>query len=257
MCSFLLYYILMTKLEIASYIDHTLLAPNAGVHDISKLCAEAAAYHFASVCINPCYIQYARSALEGSGVKICTVIGFPFGTSTSEVKAMEARDAIMNGADEIDMVINIGAAVDGRFSLVGSDIAFVVKAARDEAGKLGRSVVIKVIMETCFLDNETLKLCCLCAKKAGADYVKTSTGFASPKGLEGQPLPNGASEFHVQFMREVVGWDMGVKASGGIRNARTAIAMLKAGASRLGTSSSVRIIESWDESEETILPKHP
>jgi len=257
MCSFLLYYILMTKLEVASYIDHTLLAPNAGVHDISKLCAEAATYHFASVCINPCYIQYARSALEGTGVKICTVIGFPFGTSTSEAKAMEARDAIMNGADEIDMVINIGAAVDGRFSLVGSDIAFVVKAARDEAGKLGRSVVIKVIMETCFLDNETLKLCCLCAKKAGADYVKTSTGFASPKGLEGQPLPNGASEFHVQFMREVVGWDMGVKASGGIRNARTAIAMLKAGASRLGTSSSVRIIESWDESEEIILPKHP
>ena len=256
MYNILLYYYLMTKLQIASYIDHTLLAPDAGVHEISKLCAEAAVYHFASVCVNPAYIQYACSALEGSGVKVCTVIGFPFGTSTSEVKAFEARDAIRNGADEIDMVINIGAAVDGRISLVGSDIAFVVKAARDEAGKLGRSVVVKVIMETCYLDNETLKLCCLCAKKAGADFVKTSTGFGSPKGLEGQMLPNGASEFHVKFMREVVGPDMGVKASGGIRNARTAIAMLKAGANRIGTSSGVRIIESWDESEEINLPIH-
>ncbi len=250
----LLYYESMTKLEIASYIDHTLLFPAAGVKDISKLCAEAMTYHFASVCINPCYVQYAASTLEGEGIKICSVIGFPFGTSTSEVKAMEARDAIMNGADEIDMVINVGAAVDGRISLVGSDIAFVVKAARAEAEKLGRQVVIKVIMETCYLDNETLKLCCLCAKKAGADFVKTSTGFGAPKGLEGQMLPNGASEFHVKFMRETVGWDMGVKASGGIRNARTAIAMLEAGANRIGTSSSVRIIESWDENYPVNLP---
>ena len=251
----MVYYIYMTKLEIASYIDHTLLAPEAGVKDIQKLCSEAAVYHFASVCVNPCYVSYAHSSLVGSGVKVCTVIGFPLGTASSEVKAYEACDAIKNGADEVDMVINIGAAVDGRISLVGSDIAIVVKAVRELEAKLGRKVVIKVIVETCFLDNETLPLVCLCAKKAGADFVKTSTGFAAPKGLEGQLLPNGASEFHVKLMREVVGWDMGVKASGGIRNAQTAIAMLKAGANRLGTSSSVRIIESWDESLEIQLPE--
>lgn len=246
----------MTKQEIASYIDHTLLAPEAGVKQISKLCSEALAFKFASVCVNPNYVQYAASALAGSGVKVCTVIGFPFGTSTSRVKALEARDAIKNGADEIDMVINFGAAMDGCYSMVGSDIAMVVKGSRREAERLGRKVIVKVILETCFLDNDTIKLCCLCAKKAGADFVKTSTGYASPKGLEGQPLPNGASEFHVKLMRDTVGWDMGVKASGGIRNAKTAIAMLEAGANRIGTSSGVRIVESWDEEAVIKLP-HP
>jgi len=244
----------MTKLEIASYIDHTLLAPQAGVKEISQLCNEAATYKFASVCINPCYVDYAATALKGSGVKICTVIGFPLGASTSHSKAMEARDAIKKGADEIDMVINIGAAMDGRYSVVGSDIAIVVSAARKEAERLGKSVLVKVIMETCFLDSETLKVCCLCAKNAGADFVKTSTGFANPKGLEGQSLPNGASPFHVKLMRETVGWQMGVKASGGIRNANTAIAMIEAGANRIGTSSGVRIVENWDESADVKIP---
>ena len=247
----------MTKQEIASYIDHTLLAPQAGVKEISQLCTEAATYGFASVCINPSYVSYAATALKGTGVKVCTVIGFPLGATTSHAKALEARDAIKNGADEIDMVINIGAAMDGRISVVGSDIAMVVKGSRREAERLGKKVIVKVIMETCFLDNETLKLCCLCAKKAGADFVKTSTGFATPKGLEGQQLPNGASEFHVKLMRDTVGWDMGVKASGGIRNARTAIAMLQAGASRIGTSSGVRIVEGWDEDAPIKLPKRP
>lgn len=154
------------------------------------------------------------------------------------------------------MVINIGAAIDGRISLVGSDIAIVVKAAREEAAKLGRTVVIKAIMETCFLDDDTLKLCCQTAKKAGADFVKTSTGFATPKGLEGQQLPNGASAFHVKLMRKAVGKDMGVKASGGIRNAKTFIEMLEAGANRIGTSSGVRIVENWDENEVVKLPKY-
>lgn len=244
----------MTKEEIASYIDHTILSPEIGVKQISQLCAEAIKYKFASVCVNPCYVGYAASALEGTGVKVCTVIGFPFGTSTTIAKALEARDAIKNGADEIDMVINFGAARDGCFSLIGSDIAMVVKGSRKEAERLGKKVVVKVIMETCYLDNETLKLCCLCAKKAGADFVKTSTGFASPKGLEGQQLPNGASEFHVRLMRQTVGWDMGVKASGGIRNAKTAIAMIEAGANRIGTSSGVRIIEGWDENEPIHIP---
>ena len=246
----------MTKQEIASYIDHTLLAPEAGVKEISQVCSEAASYGFASVCINPCYVSYAATALKGTGVKVCTVIGFPLGAATSASKAMEARDAIKNGADEIDMVINIGAAIDGRFSVVGSDIATVVKEARQEAEALGKSIIVKVIMETCFLDNDTLKLCCLCAKKAGADFVKTSTGFAIPKGREGQPLPNGASEFHVKLMRDAVGPDMGVKASGGIRNAKTAIAMIEAGANRIGTSSSVRIVEGWDESAPVKVPDY-
>ena len=251
-----MYYYFMTKQEIASFIDHTLLAPDAGVKEISQLCYEAQTYHFASVCINPCYTAYAATALAGTGVKVCTVIGFPLGAGTSHSKALEARDAIKNGTDEIDMVINIGAAIDGRFSVVGSDIATVVKGARKEAERKGKNVVVKVIMETCLLDNETLKLCCLCAKRAGADFVKTSTGFASPKGLEGQQLPNGASEFHVKLMRETVGPEMGVKASGGIRNARTAIAMIEAGANRIGTSSGVRIVEGWDESAPVKLPAY-
>ena len=220
----------MTKLEIASYIDHTLLAPEAGVKQVQQLCTEAMNYKFCSVCINPCYIPYAVTTLAGTGVKVCTVIGFPFGTASSEVKAFEACDAIRNGADEIDMVINVGAAMDGRISLVGSDIAIVVRAAREQAAKLGKLVVIKVIMETCFLDDETLRMCCLCAKKAGADFVKTSTGFANPKGLEGQQLPNGANAFHVRLMRE-------------------------AGATRIGTSSGVRIVESWNEDEVIHFPK--
>ena len=245
----------MTKTEIASYIDHTLLAPEAGVKQIQQLCTEAVNYKFASVCVNPCYVPYAATTLAGSGVKVCTVIGFPFGTSASEVKAFEACDAIRNGADEIDMVVNVGAAIDGRISLVGSDIAIVVKAVREEEAKLGKKIIIKVIMETCFLDDETLRMCCLCAKKAGADFVKTSTGFANPKGLEGQQLPNGANPFHVKIMREAVGPDMGVKASGGIRNAKTAIEMIEAGANRIGTSSGVRIVETWNENQVIKLPK--
>ena len=245
----------MTKLEIASYIDHTLLAPEAGVKQIQQLCTEAINYKFASVCVNPCYVPYAATTLAGTGVKVCTVIGFPFGTSASEVKAFEACDAIRNGADEIDMVINVGAAIDGRISLVGSDIAIVVKAVRKLEEEIGKKIVIKVIMETCYLDDETLRMCCLCAKKAGADFVKTSTGFANPKGLEGQQLPNGANPFHVKIMREAVGPDMGVKASGGIRNAKTVIEMLEAGANRIGTSSGVRIVENRNESEVIKLPK--
>ena len=245
----------MTKQEIASYIDHTLLAPEAGVKQIQQLCTEAINYKFASVCINPCYVPYAAATLNGTGVKVCTVIGFPFGTSTSEVKAFEACDAIKNGADEIDMVINVGAAMDGRISLVGSDIAIVVKAVRELDSQLGKKTVIKVIMETCFLDDETLRMCCLCAKKAGADFVKTSTGFANPKGLEGQQLPNGANAFHVKLMREAVGPEMGVKASGGLRNAKTVIEMLEAGANRIGSSSGVRIVENWDENEIIHFPK--
>ncbi|MCQ2591821.1 MAG: deoxyribose-phosphate aldolase [Treponema sp.] len=235
----------MTKQEIAALIDHTLLAPDAGVKQIGQLCNEALRYNFASVCVNPVYVSYAANVLADSEVKVCTVVGFPLGAMTTKAKAQETKDAIINGADEVDMVLNIGAAKDGRFSIVGSDIATVVKTAKNTAKKLNKKVIVKVILETCLLDDDTIKMCCLCAKKAGADFVKTSTGFASPKGIDGQLLPNGASEHHVSLMRETVGPEMGVKASGGIRSAKMALAMIEAGANRIGTSSGVKIVENW------------
>ena len=239
----------MTKEELAKYIDHTLLAPQAGIREIILLCQEAKRYNFASVCVNPVYVSAAYDELEGSGVKICTVVGFPLGATTTKDKINESLNAIENGADEIDMVINIGAAKDGRFSEVGTDIMAVVDACKEAGKKIGKNIIVKTILETCLLDDNAIINSCLCAKKAGADFVKTSTGFANPKGMDGVPLPNGASESHVKLMRETVGDDMGVKASGGIRSARTLITMLEAGASRIGTSSGAKIIENWDESK--------
>lgn len=237
----------MTKKEIASYIDHTLLAPNAGIKEIILLCQEAVRYGFASVCVNPIYVAACAAELAGSSVKVCTVVGFPLGATTTAVKIFEAVNAIENGADEIDMVINIGAAKDGRYTEVGTDILEVVTACKEAGKKIGKNIIVKTILETCLLDDTTIEHCCLYAKKAGADFVKTSTGFANPKGIDGNPLPNGASEHHVELMRKTVGSDMGVKASGGIRSARTAVTMLEAGASRIGTSSGVNIITNWDE----------
>lgn len=237
----------MNKKEIASYIDQTVLYPDAGVNEITKVCNEAVQYGFASVCINPVYVSYAATALEKTDVKVCTVVGFPLGASTSKNKAEEAKEAVLNGADEVDMVINIGAAKDGRFSIVGSDIATVVKAVKNAGRKVHKKIILKVILETCLLDDSTIKMCCLCAKKAGADFVKTSTGFATPKNSDGQLLPNGASVHHVSLMRNTVGNDMGVKASGGIRTAKMVAEMIEAGATRIGTSSGVNIVENWDE----------
>ncbi len=237
----------MTKEELAKYIDHTLLAPQAGIKEIVVLCQEAKRYHFASVCVNPVYVSAAADELAGSDVKVCTVVGFPLGATTTKDKISEAKNAIANGADEIDMVINIGAAKDGRFSEVGTDIMGVVNACKAAGQKINKNIIVKTIIETCLLDDNAIINSCLCAKKAGADFVKTSTGFANPKGIDGMPLPNGASESHVKLMRKTVGDDMGVKASGGIRSARTLITMLEAGASRIGTSSGAKIIENWDE----------
>ena len=238
----------MTKKELASYIDHTLLAPQAGVNEIIQLCQEAKRYNFASVCVNPVYVSTVSTELRDSNIKTCTVVGFPLGAVTTKDKINESLNAISNGADEIDMVINIGAAKDGRFSEVGTDIFDVVSAIKQEGNKKGKTILVKTILETCFLDDTAIETCCLCAKKAGADFVKTSTGFATPKGIAGNPLPNGASEHHIKLMRKTVGPEMGVKASGGIRSPRTVITMLEAGANRIGTSSSVHIIENWDES---------
>jgi deoxyribose-phosphate aldolase len=237
----------MKKEVIASMIDHTLLAPEAGIKKIKVLCAEAAKYKFASVCINPVYVGTAAVELASSGVHVCTVIGFPLGALPSEDKADETVHAVRNGADEVDMVIDIGAALEGRLEVVRANITAVVNAARIEGLKTGKTVIVKVILETCFLDDDTVAACCRCAQSAGADFVKTSTGFASPKGVGGEPLPNGAGIHHVALMRRIVGKNMGVKASGGIRSADTVISMLEAGANRIGTSSGVKIIESWDE----------
>lgn len=210
--------------SIASMIDHTLLKPDATVDSVRKICEEALIYGFASVCVNPCHVPLCKSLLKDSPVKVCTVIGFPLGANTTETKVFEARNAVENGADEVDMVINIGAAKKGNVEYLKNDIAAVVKAV---PGKL-----TKVIIETCLLTDEQKVLACLAAKEAGADYVKTSTGFSS----------GGATAEDVSLMRQTVGEQMGVKASGGVRDYETAIRMIRAGATRIGASASVDIV---------------
>jgi len=210
--------------SIAGMIDHTLLKANATQEEIGKLCEEARKYRFASVCVNPGYVAMSSRLLRGSGVMVCTVIGFPLGSTTPTVKAIEARDAIANGADEIDMVINIGALKSGNDQLVQDDI----KAVRDAT----RGKTLKVILETSYLTKDEKIRACKMSKQAQADFVKTSTGFGS----------GGATPEDIALMRETVGPEMGVKASGGIKNAEVAAAMIKAGATRLGTSASIAIV---------------
>jgi len=210
--------------NLAAYIDHTLLKPEATEKDILKLTAEAAQYHFASVCIHPYWVKLAAKELAGTGVKVCTVIGFPLGATTSETKAFETKKAIEDGADEIDMVINIGALKSGDIEAVEADIRAVVEAAQ---GKL-----VKVIIETCLLTNEEKELACRLAVKAGAHFVKTSTGFST----------GGATIEDVKLMRQTVGDKAGVKASGGIHTKAEAEAMIEAGATRIGASSGVKIV---------------
>lgn len=213
---------------IARMIDHTLLKPNATQEEVAKLCEEARAYCFASVCVNPSYVALCARLLKGSGVLVCTVIGFPLGSTTPTVKAIEARDAIANGAEEIDMVLNVGALKSGNDALVLDDIKAVREATR---GK-----VLKVILETAYLTKEEKVRACLLSKKAGADFVKTSTGFG----------PGGATAEDIALMRETVGPLMGVKASGGIRDAETARRMVEAGATRIGASASIAIATGKD-----------
>lgn len=210
--------------NITSIIDHTLLKPEATKEMVKKLCSEAKEYNFFSVCVNPYYVKTAKEELEGSNVKVATVIGFPLGSTPKEVKAFEASEAIKNGADELDMVINIGALKDGDYTTVEEDIKDVVNEAADKA-------LVKVIIETCLLDDDEKKKACEIAKAAGANFVKTSTGFST----------GGATVEDVKLMRKVVGEDLGVKASGGIRDYETANKMVEAGASRIGASSSVEI----------------
>lgn len=221
-----------TPADMAKYIDHTYLKPEASVNEIRKICDEAKKYHCASVCVNPSYIQYVAQQLEGSGVTPCCVIAFPFGTSTPEAKAFEASDAASKGAREIDMVINVGAIKSGDWLLVKRDIEGVVNAVKGRAK-------VKVIIEACLLTDEEKVKACTVAKLAGAAFVKTSTGYST----------GGATVEDVRLMRETVGPEMGVKASGGVRTYDDAIAMLKAGANRLGCSSTMKIVNGVKEDE--------
>ena len=214
----------MDKKTIASMIDHTLLKPEATPAQVEKLCAEAAEYHFASVCVNPVYIPLAARLLDGTGVKVCCVVGFPLGAIAPEQKAAEAASCAAMGAEELDMVIHVGAAKAGDWALVQRDIAGVVKAAA------GRTV--KVIIETCLLTDEEKVKACEAAKAAGADFVKTSTGFST----------GGATTHDIALMRKTVGPEMGVKASGGIRDYATAMAMIEVGANRIGASAGIEIV---------------
>ncbi|HSW41465.1 MAG TPA: deoxyribose-phosphate aldolase [Patescibacteria group bacterium] len=212
--------------DLARYIDHTLLKPDATAADIDRLCAEAAEHHFAAVCLNPTWVRRAAESLRGSGVAVASVVGFPFGAATTEAKAFETRRAIRDGAREIDMVINIGALKSGMLDLVREDIAGVSDACH-EAGAAN-----KVIIETALLTDEEKVIACRLARQARADMVKTSTGYAA----------GGATAADVALMRETVGPGMGVKASGGIRTAEDVQAMIAAGATRIGASAGVRIV---------------
>ena len=217
----------MTASEMAKLIDHTLLKPEASRSAFDRLCREAVRYRFKAVCVNSAWVTSVADKVRGSEVAVCSVIGFPLGAMDSATKAFEAEKAMENGATELDMVLNIGALKDGDFKTVEADILAVRRAAASP-------IVLKVIIETCLLTAEEKVLACKIAKNAGADFVKTSTGFSS----------GGATVEDVALLRRLVGPAMGVKASGGIKDWLTALAMIKAGADRIGTSAGVVIVES-------------
>ncbi len=232
-----------TKETFAKTIDHTLLKATASRDDIVKLCAEARSCGFASVCVNPRWVPLCVKELKGSGVAVCTVIGFPLGANSPFIKAKEAEHAILQGAAEIDMVIDIGALKDGNTAEAEADIRAVVVAARSAAEKAGTRVVIKVIIETCYLTDDEKREACMAAQRAGADFVKTSTGFGTPgKDAGGKDIPSGAVPADVALMKETVGSNMKVKASGAIRTLKSALEMLEAGADRLGVSCGMSLI---------------
>ncbi len=215
----------MKQAELARYIDHTLLAANATKKMITALCQEAAEHSFASVCVNGCWTRYCVDMLKDTKVKVCTVIGFPLGSGSTSAKVCEAAQALADGSDEIDMVINVGKMLDGDYEAVENDIRLVKEVCQQRT--------LKVILETCLLTDEQKRIACKLALKAKADFVKTSTGFSS----------GGATVADVKLMREEVKEEMGVKAAGGVRSYETALQMIQAGATRLGTSSGIAIIQ--------------
>ncbi len=216
-------------MKINKYIDHTLLKADATKEQITKLCNEAKQYDFASVCVNTCYVPLCKELLKGTDVKVCCVVGFPLGAMDSKSKAFETATAVENGAEEIDMVINIGAAKEGNFEYVEKDISEVVKAAKGNT--------VKVIIETCLLTDEEKVKACKAAMNAKATFVKTSTGFST----------NGATTEDVALMKKTVGNNCLVKAAGGIRSYEDALKMIEAGADRLGCSAGIKIIEGYNE----------
>jgi len=216
------------KEELARIIDSTNVKATATKGDIEKLCEDAVEYGFGCVCVNPVYVKLAATLLEGSKVRVCSTIGFPFGVTLSEIKALEAVKAVENGAEELDMVINLSALKSGDYEAVKRDVAAVVDVKR-----LSNEIVVKVIIETAYLTKEEKVIACTLVKEAGADFVKTSTGF----------FGKGASVEDVRLMRETVGSDFGVKAAGGIRTYADALAMIEAGANRIGTSTATAIVE--------------
>ncbi len=217
-------------MSIAAYIDHTLLKQDAAAPQIDRLCAEAAQYHFASVCVNPWYVPRCVKNLQGTGVKVCTVVGFPLGATTTESKVFETLQAVRSGAEEIDMVMNVCAMKSGNTRAIEQEIQALAAAVEGHA-------ILKVILETCLLTEEEKILACQIAKRAGADFVKTSTGFST----------GGATVADVALMRRTVGPEMGVKAAGGIRDYATAKAMLDAGATRIGASAGIAIVQQEQE----------
>ena len=215
------------EINIASTIDHTLLKPDATQAQIIQLCAEAKENQFASVCVNPTHVKLCAQLLKGSGVDTCTVVGFPLGATTQTAKMLETRDVVMLGATEVDMVINIGALKSKNYEAVLADITAVTEAAHEGGA------IVKVIIEAAMLTDEEKVIACQLAQAAGADFVKTSTGFG----------PGGATLEDVALMRQTVGPDMGVKAAGGVRTLQDALAMIAAGATRIGASAGVAIVE--------------
>lgn len=218
-------------MRFSKYFDHTNLKADAELKDITKLCYEAMRYQFMSVCVNPFYVPVARRLLQKSDVKVCTVVGFPLGQVTPRQKAREAAESVLAGADEIDMVQNIAMAHEGEWKFIEAEIRKVKEAIEDVAQ--GKEIVLKVILETCYLDRKEIIQSCLAAKRAGADFVKTSTGYGK----------DGAKAKDVLLMRNTVGDSMGVKASGGIHTLDDAYRMIDSGANRIGASASVAIME--------------
>lgn len=221
-------------------IDYTNLNACAKPEDIEKLCSQAKEYKFTSVCVNPSYVNFAYNLLKDSDVKVCTVIGFPLGADTIDNKAASAAVAVDEGASEIDMVVNLGFVKSANWEDLEEEITAVVDASKSVElldGRKDENIIVKVILETCYLTDEEIVKACECAEKAGADFVKTSTGFAIMKDKDGKLLPNGATVHAVELMKKTVGDRLQVKASGGIRTLEDAQKMIKAGATRIGTSA--------------------
>lgn len=223
----------MTSDELAKSIDFALLRPDATVDDVAKFCKKALEYNFAAVFVNPCYVSIVSNILQGSSVKPGVAIGFPFGANTTSIKRLEVGDAIERGAREVDMVINVGALRSGQIDVVAHELRSIVELVRrKEVEESAGTVLVKFIIETCYLTDTEKKTACRLVEESGADFVKTSTGFG----------PSGAMPYDVRLLRESVGPGVGVKASGGIRNLEQAITLLDAGASRIGTSAGVEIV---------------